>query len=435
MIAQKRLEELAGEMLGRSRDGKPPFLLFLGSACLRTATERYRKEIMEGFLQEVKKEPVLREVMSSVKDWNEVLLKLRDHVPSPVLRRLLYSVFHRIPIPSFYQDLAVMVRQGFFREILTTNFDTLLEQALDATGMRRGAEYRVINFQKSDEKPNPSGSGVVVYKLKGDLGGQQFGLTAPRIDSALFPLDQDLRQDLLVVGYEGEAESINPWFAKGGGGEVWWIAENIGPADKILHDIGELRELHVLDGRYASPEWFFQQLFQLVIKSQLDGPFEFGREDASGSGGPVWGESWRLDPKIALRNEIEKAKNVLANVMQAQATSSATPDLDAQLAYQKEWIEKMERELASLEAGNAGPSAIVDEILRSLQPDPQDRLKTTFEQQLSLLKDEWLKPKPNQQLVNTMLNAAIVLGDQFGERLVGNQYLGRLKSLAGEFLK
>ena len=434
MIAQKRIEELAGEMLHQYRESEPPFIVFLGKACLRAATAQYTEQMKQSFMRAARtgENSAVVKFLGSPLNWNDLLEQGLKTIPPNnrgSLRRLALSVYRRIPIPSFYQDLAVMTRQGYFREILTTNYDTLLEQALEATGMRRGVEYHVINLQNPDRPAISDASGVLLFKLHGDLGEQEFDLNPGSLDHALQMVRPELRRDLLVVGYEGEAESINPWFCTSGAGAVWWIAENTDPVEKILEEIGASRELHVLNGRYASPEWFFQHLFQLVVKSQLETPPALD-DEADDAQAPIAVPP--LDQKTALRNEIEKAKNVLANLQQGQATALASADLEAQLEYQKQWIEKMERELMQLESPAAAPAVVVDEILKNLPSAQQDRVQATFQQQLQVLLNEWTKPEPNKQVVNAMLGTAIVLGEQFGERLLQSQHLQQLKALAGQ---
>ena len=268
MIVQLRIEELARDMLRRYGASEPPFILFLGKACLRDATAQFGDVLKQGFLKDGPEgSEALARALDLAADWNDVLQKMARIFPGKALRRRVLSIYQRIPIPSFYQDLAVMIRQGCFREILTTNFDTLLEQALEATGMRRGADYRVVNLQRPEQTTSEDAPGVLLFKLNGDLGETVFNPDS--IDAALKLVKRELRRDLVVVGYEGETDPINDWFAKNGGA-VWWIAEKTSRTQKILSQIGSSRDLHVLEGRSAAPEWFFLHLFQLVVKSQLE---------------------------------------------------------------------------------------------------------------------------------------------------------------------
>ena len=57
--------------------------------------------------------------------------------------RVLEPFYRRVPVPLFYQDLADLLVGGFVTHILTTNVDTLLEQALDGRGLTAGRDYGV----------------------------------------------------------------------------------------------------------------------------------------------------------------------------------------------------------------------------------------------------------------------------------------------------
>src|SRR4029453_15130469 len=42
---------------------------------------------------------------------------------------LLQTLFRRIPVPAFYRGVARLVKAGYARHVLTTNVDSLFEQA------------------------------------------------------------------------------------------------------------------------------------------------------------------------------------------------------------------------------------------------------------------------------------------------------------------
>ncbi len=56
--------------------------------------------------------------------------------------RVLEPFYRRVPVPLFYRDLAALAA-GFVTHVLTTNVDTLLEQALGAVGLTVGRDYCV----------------------------------------------------------------------------------------------------------------------------------------------------------------------------------------------------------------------------------------------------------------------------------------------------
>jgi hypothetical protein len=406
MEARMRVEELAADMLRRYRDSQPPYILFLGRGCLREASSQYGEVLVRDLFKDY---PWFESFKTL--GWPNLLENTLSLAKTAAAQRAVLSLYRRLPVPSFYQDLAIMVRQGFFREILTTNFDTLLEQALEATGMRRGAEYVVFNLQKPQATPGTGAPGaVLLFKLHGDLNEKDFELNPETIEAALHMVKRELRQDLLVVGYESESQEINPWFVKNSG-QVWWIAENTSASGNIL---SQLPNPHVLDGKYASPSWFFQHLSHLVVTSQF-ASWEGGGDDVP----PL-----NLDRKAALKSEIEKARNALGNLL---LVSTPSPELEAQMTYQRDWVAKMERELAALEGSTVEtPVFVIDRILADFKYDPKDTLGATLGQQLNLLREEWSKPEPRMKIVSSVLGSTIMLGEQLG---LSPQSIESLRSL------
>ena len=57
---------------------------------------------------------------------------------------LLQTIYRRIPVPAFYQELARLVKAGYVRHVLTTNIDSLFEQALESLGLVRDIDFDVI---------------------------------------------------------------------------------------------------------------------------------------------------------------------------------------------------------------------------------------------------------------------------------------------------
>jgi tetratricopeptide (TPR) repeat protein len=65
--------------------------------------------------------------------------------------------------------LAKLVRQGFLETICTTNFDTLIETAFDAEGLRRGSDYQVFSTEDGFDAI-PWDSGVTrLIKIHGSI--------------------------------------------------------------------------------------------------------------------------------------------------------------------------------------------------------------------------------------------------------------------------
>ena len=114
------------------------------------------------------------------------LLKSMSGIARRGMLRRFYADF---PIPQPYQDLARLIKDGYFALVLTASVDTLLEQALDGVGFRRGDGYHVVDLvlDAGREKPLPSGdTGVVpIVKLHSDQMQPELATTLKGIAATL----------------------------------------------------------------------------------------------------------------------------------------------------------------------------------------------------------------------------------------------------------
>ena len=62
-------------------------------------------------------------------------------------------------MPAFYQDFARIIKAGYVRQILTTNIDSLIEQALESQGLARDVDFEVVSQRARAITPVPGGVG------------------------------------------------------------------------------------------------------------------------------------------------------------------------------------------------------------------------------------------------------------------------------------
>lgn len=167
-----------------------------------------------------------------------------------------------------HHALAQLVREGIIRVVLTTNFDRLIEQALDAAGV----SYDVWHSPDSMEGGRPLVHGnVVVVKLHGDYRDMRLLNTPGELNSyddrTLEVLDRVLADfGLVVCGWSGEWDTAlrGAMERRVGRFHTWWAVR------------GELQDAaaHLVRHRNATlipiedADQFFSALAQRVVALQ-----------------------------------------------------------------------------------------------------------------------------------------------------------------------
>jgi phosphoglycolate phosphatase-like HAD superfamily hydrolase len=315
--------------------------------------------------------------------------------------RVLEPFYRRVPVPIFYQDLADLVLAGFVTHILTTNVDSLLEQALEAVGLAAGRDFGVIVLGLPERKADtPDLPPTTIMKLKGDLGQTQLPVTPDEIEQLLAAnrslLRSELASDMIVVGYEvaatagGEVRGLDHWLARGDG-EMWWVHPEQPPRD-VIAPIAAHRPITYLSGEEdGDPENFFGQLSLHLI--------QLPALDALGSGSGV--DS--LEEQF-LRSRIDKAQVTKLAFEQSTAPGDDNTGIEAQIDYQADKVADYRRQLR--ERAPLDVQTIVSRVVSEAQQAGADPATLDFlNQQSQLVTREFASPSPNQRLVSAGLTA------------------------------
>lgn len=254
MIPNDAIDELASRILRRREGGseawRGPYLLFLGDGCARAAGIHTPDLARRGL--EMLGTVAGGDDDACVEHFEGTLASLE---PSDA-GLLLESLFASIAVPAFYQQLAQLVLERFFPIILTTNFDTLLEQALDGVGVKLG-DYRVTTF--SDRYPISTSTGgsemVHIIKLHGDVASKVVHFTPDSVQEALGSsrsfIKSELSGDMILAAHRIDDDPINQWLGHRRDRELWWVNaeppndfqrfETFGAErNEIVGDVGDL---------------------------------------------------------------------------------------------------------------------------------------------------------------------------------------------------
>lgn len=324
--------------------------------------------------------------------------------------RVLEPFYRRVPVPLFYQDLADLIVSGFVTHVLTTNVDTLLEQALDGRGLIAGRDYGVQVVGGIDATPAPAKpTTTTIVKLYGDLGQQQLAMDPQEIDRVLTEnrsfVKTELAAELVVVGHQidlDQPRAIDEWLARGSG-EIWWVHPE--PDADVLAPIGASRGVTQLTGEQGDPEVFFGQLNLHLIRmpaAAILAPSEARRGDSF--------------EQVFLKSRIEKAQVSKYSFEQNATPGDENAGLQAQLGYLSDTAASYGSQLRDLAPIDPGGilARLVDEATHA---EVEQSTIDFLAQQATIVERELASPSPNQLLVSGAISAASSVAQGLGPQL------------------
>ncbi|MBS0160200.1 MAG: SIR2 family protein [Nitrospira sp.] len=351
--------------------------------------------------------------------------------------RMLRSLYVNVPVPAFYRDVAALVRERYFPLIVTTNFDTLLEQALAQTGVR-SSDYKITTIgTRTFDAILPSEEPLThIVKLHGDLAQDTAYVSPEQIDDALRTSRQWIKSDLvgdiiMVAHVVDNADPINKWLAHGAQRELWWVSQESPPPQATAW----ASVLRVIDGDLGRTGVFLSQL-ALRLLSAPDSTANDPAEDlpsvesllASPRERPILGDE-------TLEREIFRNQSLLYSLDQATSPRERNPDVQAQIVHQKRVIVKLEDRARARPDTQQRVLQALGSVLNSVANGATIgkgaiEVVEYIRQQQDTLKQEFDKPKPNQIVVSAALGATLAVADrmltEFGPEVISPDDVRRL---------
>jgi phosphoglycolate phosphatase-like HAD superfamily hydrolase len=462
MILSQNIDTLSNELQVRNRrdplsqaepdpTGSEKFILFLGSDCARAArvpdiatVASQALDLLTAYNIGDSDEPSKLDKPDKA-ELLKTLYQRLDEMSPGLIFNTLRSLFVNLPVPVFYQDLAQLVQAGYFNRIITTNFDTLLEQALDGIGMQAGFDYFVTSLGiKSDinarqlspdfdidpsEESSTLREPVHIIKLHGDLAQQQINLSPARIEQALRSqrrfVRSELKGDMVVVGYKFENLPLNDWLSSTATtrDRLWWVSQN-GDNNDVA---GWAARVAFIEGEAARPETFFGELVLRLLRRPvlatlgksfkdyfigIDINVEFKSEEEAKTDERYSDDDLTI---VELRDKISLSQAALFGQEQSASSNDRPPNVQAQIRYQKRQISRFEDKLREhpgcrkriielvelIASGAAGVKALDSRSLKYLQ-----------DQIAVVLREYQQEEKPNQQVVSAAISTIVILGDR-----------------------
>jgi hypothetical protein len=457
MLPAPSLDDLTRRIRSRCDDSGGPYVLFLGAGCATAAgapaIENVARDLLKTFGYDTTP-------ASPDEPYEHVLSRFLEHtnkLSRSQLTRMLRSLYAKVPVPSFYQDLALMVRERFFPTIVTTNFDTLLELALETVGLRNSDYLLTALSPRSRSEIAPvrnlrPGSEPLTHivKLHGDLAQDIAYLTTGEIEQALSASRQwikaDLSGDLIMVGHSPGEGPIDAWLAHAPQRELWWVSTEDQPPPAVG---AWSNDIHVLSGDFGRPQIFFQQLALRLLRApeasdaaapvddlgpQADAALESMR--------PAGAADREPDSLVdTLQREILRSQAVLTSLSQEAMPGARSAETQAQIQYQKKRLSSLEDRLRLLPDVKPRVVELVDRILASIRGVDASGSTTInlegvaayVERESETLKRELRGDTPNGPIVSASLGATLTVADrlytEFGESVVKVNDLRALAAL------
>jgi hypothetical protein len=205
-------------ILRSAKNGGQKYVLMIGAGASLSSGVVPTKQIMQELLDNFGKDIEGRDLSER---FNRLWIRLSDVQRNDSLDKYL----NRIPSHG-YAELAALIRDGYFDQIITFNYDRLLQKALVAIGMREDEDFKIIVcgdlreeiVVATMEMPSPR---IKILKVHGSL-------TSPTKlwsyeDMLVYPdpihalMAKLTRQPILICGYGFEDLCVARSFAPDGG--------------------------------------------------------------------------------------------------------------------------------------------------------------------------------------------------------------------------
>lgn len=256
------VRKLARKMRDRHDAGDPPFTLFLGIAAL-LAPGSLDSEITRFFNRSVPDE----HLMTSDAERIEAYFAYLDDADRSKRAEILKWLLNAAAPSAGYRHLANLVVNGYFRVLISSGFDTFIEQSLYDAGLW-SRDLRIYCLSRDDvPKKGIAKEAVHLVKLHGDPYAKDFWDTwmdlkcSPETVSLV---SRAMAGDLIMVGYHPRDGLINPLLERQGGELVYVNAEEPG-SEFPLPEAVEQRMRMAISGKYGTLDTFFGTLADLLL--------------------------------------------------------------------------------------------------------------------------------------------------------------------------
>jgi hypothetical protein len=334
--------------------------------------------------------------------------------------KVLEPHYRAVPVPTFYHDLANLVAAGWVTHVLTTNVDSLFEQALDRAGLRFGADYEVIVVGAPYAERRGPEPRLRLVKLHGDLGLTQLPAGPDEIERVLSEQRSVFRgqllDELIVVGHQlGAGTPVDDWLWRTSGRELWWALPSVPDPAGPLAALADIRPVRLLAGENrGTPASLFARLAFLLLQVPALEVLDLLSADAP--------DDLALEQAFQ-HSEVLKSRAMTHDLQEQLVPGVHDPAVDAELAQQ--YGRSRSGQTAPGTVGTPVPQSqphqvladAVDLIIRETDHDPDNSLAEYLKVQCRLMLDQAKTQPVASPIMRVAADGVLALTDAMGPNL------------------
>jgi hypothetical protein len=416
MAVHPALETLAQEIAARKNDGTPPVTLLLGTGAAREAGIPAIADIARRVLRRGKAPSGSTPTADgAVGAFLDRLASIDGPDRAAVAERMSAG----IPVPQFAAEMALLAREGFFRTVISTSFDTLPERALDDAGMVYDRDYGVVDML--DDEPRFGALPLMIVKAYAGLG--RTGPVAEALDGAC------------VVAGPGDDDPPLVDALANPGGPLWWISERPVPSA-----YRQSRTVHVVatdaDRLFGELSFLLLQSPSLNIVSSYTNagkgdilPTSRGDDTMTEIAGgatvstklrSMGGTSPPADvgdddfERELLRMRIKRCRQAVRRLERRGGGTVGDPAIDVQLAYERTRLAELETSLQPAGPTKVGILKVLSDVESSPAVTADARTRDYLHTLVAEITAELQRPRPNGMIVGASLNAVRMVAESAG---------------------
>lgn len=361
-LQEGNIETLAKLMQAKKKEGEEPFVLVLGAGASLSSGSPGMDEI----IARIQEASGCDLSALSEEEIKAEFYNFLDNLTADNRYLLLRDSFEKARPSVGYLKLAELAKGGYFKYILTTNYDWLLEDAFREAGMTVNRDYAVFVVEKDEESqilrqlrfPRPP---VKVLKLHGDLSARIFKFTLDEIFQFPEKLEKKVTELLsrafIVVGHSMRDTDLNRCIHREGGA-IWYVNPEAPKVNTLIWQAINVRGgSRCIRGDDGTFDIFFaklySQLYEIPILSRkeverLEIPKHVERTQALARELLEEGEKIRCRHIKHLLKLLDERYDRLHELQKQKLTASASERLRllSQIKEEKEEIEKLKDQLA-----------------------------------------------------------------------------------------
>lgn len=210
------------DSMKRAKNNQRPFTIFIGAGCSLSSssnpinTEALLLRCLQDHYQENYVKPNTWEQL--YKDFINLIWEPNGFEER---REILSEYFRGLRPESGYQNLRLLIENKYITQIITTNFDLLINEAL------YGLAYQ-LKVGDSQKRSIQGGSNIFVYKVHGDIESGDLRFSPDELanlpENTTNLINEMTDCTCMFCGYSGQDIGVMNAISKTSGHSIFWVS-------------------------------------------------------------------------------------------------------------------------------------------------------------------------------------------------------------------